>query len=181
MILRSVRARVNQRYSTLRGRPLTRYEQAVERLAASRAGAWTFFDVLGPIDRRGQPVTHGRLSVAIGAPVGLLETRGARTGRLRRIPLLYALDGESVILVGSNGGSSRDPAWLHNVRARGEVRFLSRGRGWRAYRAHVAAGAERARLWELVNDLYAGYDAYQAHAGAREIPVVVLAPLSGAR
>ena len=172
---------MTQRYSKVRGRPLTRYEQAVERLTASRAGAWTFLHVLDPIDRRLLPLTRGRLSVAVGAPVGLLEMRGARTGRLRRVPLLYALDGETVILVGSNGGNSRDPAWLHNVRARDEVRFLSRGRGWRAYRAHVAAGAERARLWELVNDLYAGYDAYQAHAGDREIPVVVLAPLSGAR
>ena len=172
---------MTQRYSPMRGRRLTRYEQAVERLAASRAGAWTFVHVLGPIDRRLLPLTDGRLSVAIGAPVGLLELRGARTGRLRRVPLLYALDGENVILVGSNGGSCRDPAWLHNVRARDEVRFLCGGRGWRAYRAHVAAGAERARLWDLVTDLYAGYDAYQAHAGDREIPVVVLAPLTAAR
>jgi deazaflavin-dependent oxidoreductase (nitroreductase family) len=99
-------------------------------MAASRAGAWTFVHVFNRIDRWLLPLTHGGVSVAIGAPVGLLETRGARTGRRRRVPLLYILDGESVILAGSNGGSRSDPAWLHNVRARETVRFLCRERGW---------------------------------------------------
>jgi deazaflavin-dependent oxidoreductase (nitroreductase family) len=167
---------VTQRYSPGRGRRVTPYEQAVGRLAASRAGAWAFLHVFSRIDRRLVPLTHGGLSVAIGAPVGLLETRGARTGRLRRVPLLYVLDGESVILVGSNGGSRSDPAWLGNIRAREMVRFLCRERGWQEYRARVAAGAERARCWELAIDLYSGYGAYQARAGDREIPVVVLSP-----
>jgi F420H(2)-dependent quinone reductase len=165
-----------RRYSRARGRRLTPYEQAVERLAASRPGAWVFLHLLNPVDRRLLPLTRGRLGVAIGAPVGILEMRGARTGRRRRVPLLYLLDGESVILVGSNGGSRIDPAWLHNVRARDQVRFLCRERGWREYRARVAVGAERARGWNLATDLYAGYSAYQSRAGGREIPVVVLAP-----
>jgi hypothetical protein len=67
---------VTQRYSPGRGRRVTPYEQAVERLAASRAGAWAFLHVFSRIDRRLVPLTHGGLSVAIGAPVGLLETRG---------------------------------------------------------------------------------------------------------
>ena len=165
---------MTRRYSRGRGRRLTAYEQAVERLAASRAGAWAFLHVFNGIDRRLLPLTRGRLSLALGAPVGLLETHGARTGRLRRVPLLYVLDDERVILVASNGGSRSDPAWLHNVRACGAVRFLSRERGWLGYRAHVAAGAERARCWELAIDLYAGYGTYQSRAGGREIPVVVL-------
>jgi deazaflavin-dependent oxidoreductase (nitroreductase family) len=171
-----VRTWVNRRYSQARGRRLTPYEQAVERLAASRAGGWTFVHVFNRIDRRLLPLTRGRLSVAVGAPVGVLETRGARTGRRRRVPVLYVLDGENVILVGSNVGSRSDPAWLHNVRARDEVRFLCRERGWRAYRARVATGAERDRCWALAIDLYAGYATYQARTGGREIPVVVLSP-----
>jgi deazaflavin-dependent oxidoreductase (nitroreductase family) len=171
-----------RRFSPARGRRLTPYEQAIERLAATRAGAWAFLHVLGPIDRRLLPLTHGRLSLAVGAPVGILETRGARTGRPRRVPLLYVVDGESVILVGSNGGSRSDPAWLHNVRARDQTRFLCRERGWREYRARVTSGAERARCWDLATDVYAGYRAYQARAGGREIPVVVLEPrVSAAR
>ena len=43
-----------------------------------------------------------------------------------------------------------------------------------SYRAREAEGEERARLWEEVNDLYAGYDIYQGRAGSRRIPVMVL-------
>ena len=55
-------------------------------------------------------------------------------------------------------------------RGRGDRR---RGRSGR-YRAREAEGEERARLWEEVNDLYAGYETYQGRAGARRIPVMVL-------
>ena len=162
------------RYSALRGRRLTAYEQLVERLVASRGGAWAFVHAFSAVDRRLLPLTRGRVSFAVGAPVGLLETTGARTGRVRRTPLLYLIDEDEILLVASNGGSDCDPAWLHNVRARGSVRLLTRERGWRAYRARVATGAERARRWALVTDLFAGYIRYEARASGREIPVVVL-------
>src|SRR5919202_937272 len=97
------------RYSPMRGRRLTPYEQAVERFVGTRAGAWLFLHACNPVDRRLLPLTRGRLSVAVGAPVGLLETVGARTGRPRRTPLLYLADGERVVLVASNGGSPRHP------------------------------------------------------------------------
>jgi deazaflavin-dependent oxidoreductase (nitroreductase family) len=171
-----VRRRVNRRYSKAQGRQLTAYEQIVERLAASPVGAWTFVHVFNVVDQRLLPLTRGRFSVAVGAPVGMLESRGARTNRRRRTPLLYVLDGEVVVLVASNGGSHRDPAWLHNLRRHPDVRFLSRERGWRAYRARLPAGAERARFWELATDLYAGYGDYQSRTAGREIPVVVLEP-----
>jgi F420H(2)-dependent quinone reductase len=169
-------ARVNsgqRRYSPMRGRRLTAYEQAIERIAGSRAGAWEFLHVVSAVDRRLLALTGGRVSVAVGAPVGLLETTGARTGRRRRTPLLYLTDGRDVVIVASNGGGDRDPAWLHNARARDDVRLLTREHGWRTFRARVAAGAERARRWTLATDLFAGYLAYQART-AREIPVVVL-------
>jgi deazaflavin-dependent oxidoreductase (nitroreductase family) len=165
------------RHSPLRSRRLTRYEQSVERFAASRAGAWLFVHAFNPVDRRLLPVTRGRLSLAVGAPVGLLHTVGARTGRPRRTPVVYLREGERVILVASNGGSARHPAWHHNARAHPDVRFLSRESGTRAYRARVATGDERVRLWSRMTDLYAGYAAYQQRAGARELPLVVLEPL----
>ena len=164
------------RYSKAQGRRLTAYEQIVERVAASPVGAWTFVHVFNAVDRRLLPLTRGRVSVAIGAPVGVLESRGARTSRRRRIPLLYVLDGDAVVLVASNGGSPRNPAWLHNLRGDADVRFLCRERGWRVYRARVLTGAERARAWDLATDLYAGYSDYQGRAAGREIPVVVLEP-----
>ena len=162
------------RYSTLRGRRLSFYEDTVERFAGSRAGAWLFLHALHPVDRRLLALTRGRLSLAVGAPVGLLETVGARSGCRRRTPLLYVADGDALVIVASNGGNARQPAWLHNLRAHPEVRFLTREHRWRSYRANVAAGSERAALWQLVNDLYAGYAIYQARAPERDFPVVVL-------
>jgi deazaflavin-dependent oxidoreductase (nitroreductase family) len=164
------------RYSTQRGRRLTAYEQAAERFVTSRAGTWLFMNVYAHVDRRLMPLTRARLSLAPGAPVGVLETRGARSGSLRHSAMLFMAAQDAIVVVASNGGAARHPGWLHNVRADPDVRFLARGRGWRDYRAHVAAGAERERLWPLLCDLYAGYRAYAERAGARELPVVVLEP-----
>jgi len=163
-----------RRYSALRGRRLTLYEQLVEYLVASRAGAWTFVHVFNAVDRRLLPLSGGCVSLALGAPVALLETTGARTGRVRQTPLLYLVDDEEIVLIASNGGSDRHPGWLHNVLACPSVRLLTREQGWRAYRARVATGADRARRWALITDLFAGYGRYQARAAGREIPVVVL-------
>ncbi|HEV7807453.1 MAG TPA: nitroreductase family deazaflavin-dependent oxidoreductase [Solirubrobacteraceae bacterium] len=163
-----------QRYSTVRGRRLSGYEQILERFASSRAGAWLFLNLFNPIDRRLLPFTRGRFSLAVGAPVGMLDATGARSGQPHRTPLLYLANGDRVVVVASNGGSPRHPAWYHNVRAHPDVRFLTRDGRWRTYKARVAAGEERSDLWELMNDLYGGYGTYQARAGGREIPVVVL-------
>jgi deazaflavin-dependent oxidoreductase (nitroreductase family) len=174
-----VPTRVNRRrYSQLRGRRLSAYEHVVERLAASPPGGWMFVHVFTRIDRRLLPLTRGRTSVAVGTPVGLLETTGARTGRRRQIPLLYTLDGDAVVLVASNAGRQQEPAWLRNLRARDTVRFLTREHGWRSYRARVATGAERTRRWAAMADLYAGYDTYQGRTGGREIAIVVAEPLT---
>ena len=164
------------RYSELRGRRLRLYEAALERLVATRSGAWLFVHVVCHIDRLLLPITGGRVSLAVGTPVGLLETVGARSGRVRRAPLLYLRDGEDVIIVASNGGSARDPAWLHNVRAAPDVRFLSAPGGWRRYRARIEAGHSREAYWHRVRDLFAGYQAYERRTGGREIPIVVLTP-----
>ena len=164
------------RYSALRGRRLTAYEQAVERVAASRAGSWAFRHVFSAVDRRLLALTGGRLSLAVGAPVALLETVGVRTGRVRRTPVLYLEDDGEVVVVASNIGSRRHPAWLDNLRSESAVRLLTREHGWRACRARVASGAERSARWARAVDFFAGYRRYEARAAPREIPVVVLEP-----
>jgi deazaflavin-dependent oxidoreductase (nitroreductase family) len=103
----------------------------------------------------------------------LLTTTGAKSGVKRETPLLYTVDGDNLVVVASKAGSPHHPAWYHNVRANPTVDILApRGRSGR-YIGHEAEGEERARLWEDVNDLYAGYDVYQGRAGSRRIPVVV--------
>jgi F420H(2)-dependent quinone reductase len=162
------------RHSASRGRELTRYETAVERFASTRLGAWLFLHFINPIDRRLLSLSRGRLSLAVGAPVGLLQTVGARTGRVRRTPLLYLSDRDAVAVIASNGGSPHHPGWLHNIRANADVWFLSPENGWRRYRARIETGAARAERWARAVDLYAGYAKYQQRTRGREIPVVIL-------
>ncbi len=133
--------------------------------------------IANPIDRRLLKATRGRLGLFVGQPVGLLETTGAKSGQARETPLLYVDDGPRVILVASNAGNTRHPAWFHNLRANPKVSFLRRGGHTGDYTARVAAGPERDELWARVNDLYAGYETYQGRTAGREIPVVVLDPL----
>jgi deazaflavin-dependent oxidoreductase (nitroreductase family) len=150
-----------------------RIERAVKRLGATKAGGWYFLNVANPIDKRLVPATNGRLSLAPGQPVLVLETVGAKSGAVRRIPLLYATDGDDIVLVASKAGAAKHPAWYHNLRANPSAHLFVKGRSGR-YTARMAEGAEYERLWGVVSELYPGYDKYQERAGGRKIPLVVL-------
>jgi deazaflavin-dependent oxidoreductase (nitroreductase family) len=156
-----------------RRRQLKWWERALERFAASRAGGWFFVEIANRVDPPLLKLTRGRFSVAVGQPVLLLTVKGAKSGVPRETPLLYATDGDNLVVVASKAGSPSHPAWYHNVKANPTVDiFAPRGRSGR-YVAYEAEGEERARLWEEVNDLYAGYEVYQGRAGSRRIPVIV--------
>lgn len=145
------------------------------RIAASRAGSWYFLNVANPIDKRLVPATNGRLSLAPGQPVLVIETVGAKSGQLRRTPLVYATDGDDLVLVASQGGAPKHPGWFHNLRKNPDLKVWAKGRCG-DYVARVSEGAERERLWQRALRVYPGYDTYQERAGAREIPVVALSP-----
>jgi F420H(2)-dependent quinone reductase len=111
----------------------------------------------------------GRL---FGAPVLLLATTGRKSGRPWTVPLVYGTDDDRWVIVASNGGSPRHPAWWHNLRARPET-TVQIGRQTYPVTAAEATGDERERLWRLMVGVYKGYDGY-AHKTTRTIPVVVL-------
>jgi deazaflavin-dependent oxidoreductase (nitroreductase family) len=158
-----------------RRRQLKWWEHQLERFAASKAGGWFFVEVAARADPFLLKLTRGRFSLAVGQPVLLLTVTGATSGQPRETPLLYATDGDNIVVVASKAGSPNHPAWYHNVKANPTVDILApRGLSGR-YAAHEAEGPERARLWEDVNDLYAGYEVYQQRAGDRTIPVIVFA------
>src|SRR5438876_6686301 len=95
-----------------------------------------------------------------GAPPSLLlDHVGARTGTRRTSPLVYAVDGENLILVASKGGHPRNPAWFHNLLAHPET-TVQVGAQRRPVRARVATAAERKRMWPLVVATYSGYEDY---------------------
>ncbi len=114
----------------------------------------------------------GLLGRSLGNLTILLTTTGRRSGRARTAALWAYPDGDRLVVVGSNGGSRHVPAWVLNLRADpGAMAQVRRER--RAVRAREADGQEYARLWELVNAAYPGYEAYLEWA-QRTIPLVVL-------
>ena len=102
----------------------------------------------------------------------LLDHVGAKSGKRRTTPLVYIRDGEDIVIVASKGGSHRNPAWFHNLRANPET-TVQVGSRRLAVRARVASPEERARLWPKVVDAYGGYKSYQGRT-SREIPLVIL-------
>jgi deazaflavin-dependent oxidoreductase (nitroreductase family) len=150
-------------------------ERAVAAFAASRPGSWFYLNVANPIDRRLLPLTNGRISLSIGQPVLCLEVAGAKSGNLRRTPLLFReVDGE-LVMVASATGRAKHPAWFHNVRANPGVKVYAPGGRTGHYSARTASAEERDRLWSEMVDLYPGFEVYEGRtAGVREIPIVVL-------
>jgi len=151
-------------------------ERTIVPIVSSRAGSWFFLNVANPIDKRLIPATNGWVSLGLGLPVLVMEVRGAKSGELRRVPLLYARDGDYLVLIASTDGAPRHPAWFHNVRATHDVKAYLRRRSGR-YRARVAEGQERERLWDRATALNPGYNIYRDRASSREIPVVALSPI----
>lgn len=112
----------------------------------------------------------------MGQPMLLLHTLGARSGQPRRSPLLYTPRGDAFVVVASKAGAEHNPAWYHNLRAHPDEVSVEIGGRTIPVRARVVEGAERAELWQLVNDNYNGYETYQDRVPGRLIPVVVLEP-----
>ncbi len=146
----------------------------MQALARTRFGGWLFVNVFPVIDRWLIPRTRGRVKVAVGQPILLLHTRGARSGQPRTTPLLYTPHGDGFIVVASKAGAEHNPAWYYNIRAHPDAVAVETGGPRIQVRARVVEGAERAELWQLVNDNYNGYEIYQGRAGGRAIPVVML-------
>ncbi len=107
-----------------------------------------------------------------GVPTLLLTTRGRRSGLLRRTALIYGRDGDAYVVVASQGGDPRHPAWYLNLEADPDVHVQVRAEEFAA-RARTATGAERERLWRDMARIWPPYEDYQRKTD-REIPVVVL-------
>ena len=127
------------------------------------------------VDRPMLRATKGRLRLSFVIPMLLLRCRGAQTGIEREVPLLYVPVGDAVLLIGSNGGQTRDPAWCHNLRAQSEVRCLFRGEELK-FAARELSGSEHTSAWEDAVGVYPGYVRYQERV-ERKIPLFRLDPI----
>jgi deazaflavin-dependent oxidoreductase (nitroreductase family) len=143
---------------------------------ARRIGGARLFGVVGrayvPFDRWVGKVSRGRL-VALGQrdlPSLLITTTGRTSGRPRSNPLLYAPDGDSFVVIGSNWGQAQHPGWSANLLANPAATIVVRGQEINV-RARLVEGEERARLRGLLLKVWPGYAAYEKRAQGRTLRI----------
>lgn len=120
-------------------------------------------------------LSRGRVGGHIGkAPVLLITTTGRKSGQPRTAPVVYLADGGNYVVIGSNAGNAKTPAWALNLLANPDA-TVEVGAKKVDVRARVAAGEERADLWRKMNAQYDGFDDY-AKLTTRDIRVFVLEP-----
>jgi deazaflavin-dependent oxidoreductase (nitroreductase family) len=112
-----------------------------------------------------------------GRAVILLTTRGAKSGKLRKVPLMRVEHDGRYAIVASLGGAPKNPVWYYNVKADPHVE-LQDGTVAKDYTAREVTGEEKAAWWERAVAAYPDYADYQKKTD-RQIPVFVLEPVEG--
>ena len=144
----------------------------------SRVAASDRFQRLGPrvvprLDALAHRLTGGRWTFSDAVlPVVVLTTTGASSGLLRTVPLAALLDGQDFVVVGSNFGRERHPAWSTNLIAHPDARVSFRGEDF-AVRAELLTDDERARIWPDLLAQWPLFDQYAATSG-RDLRVLRL-------
>ncbi len=155
------------------------FSRAYAAFSATRLGRFLSAKIVWKLDPYVLRATRGRFGLGLVLPTALLETRGARTGSVRRNAVIYFHDADRVTIIASKAGDERHPAWFHNLCAHPDVSF-----GGVPMRATVVTDeAERERLWRLADRVFAPYAAYRRDAAKanRVIPIVQLTPADGRR
>ena len=110
-----------------------------------------------------------------GKPVIVLTFKGAKSGKIRKTPLMRIEHNGTYAVVASNAGAPTHPFWYSNIVANPLVE-LQDGAVKRDMRTREVFGAEKDEWWKRADAAYSEFPAYRARAG-REIPVLVLEPL----
>jgi deazaflavin-dependent oxidoreductase (nitroreductase family) len=110
-----------------------------------------------------------------GMPVVLLTTIGAKSGKLRKTPLMRVEHDGAYAVVASLGGAPKNPVWYYNIVANPHVE-LQDGTASGDYRAREVFGEEKAIWWQRAVAAYPDYADYQRKTD-RDIPVFVLTPI----
>ena len=116
--------------------------------------------------------TEGTTLRDTGLPVIIVTHTGNKTGAVRKTPLMRVKDGDSYVLIGSQGGAPTHPAWVQNLRVNSDVEIRDETVVRPMRVREVKDEAERSRLWQLAIAAYPPYAEYQERT-ARRIPVFV--------
>ena len=110
-----------------------------------------------------------------GAPLLLLHSVGARSGKERVNPMMYQAVGDAYAVFASKGGAPSNPDWYHNLVANPEA-TIEVGASTVEVRARIAEGVERDTIWATQKERYRGFADYEASTN-RQIPLVILEPV----
>lgn len=153
-------------------------QRANRKVMALQPVTWILSHTVHRIDRLAMRASGGRATIGgylSGLPIITLVTTGAKSGLPRSVPLVGIPDGPRLILIASNWGQDRHPAWYYNVKANPNV-MVTRAGKTRNLIARELSGDEREAGWARAVTLYPGYRGYMARAKGRVIPVIALEP-----
>jgi deazaflavin-dependent oxidoreductase (nitroreductase family) len=157
-----------------------RYQRLIQRIGHER-----WFAAVGravsPVDAVIQRRSGGRLTI-LGShilPQLLLTTTGRTSGQPRTVPLLYGRHGDDFIVVASNWGQPKHPAWSANLLAEPAASIEVDGRDL-VVKAELVEGSKREQLWPDLLRVWPAYDTYE-HRSGRVLRVFLLRVLVGSR
>ena len=165
-------------------RPRSSFSRAYAAFSATRLGRFISANLAWKLDPYLLRATRGRFGMGLVLPTALLETRGAKSGAVRRNAVIYFHDFDRitsnenqnnenrVTIIASKAGAAQHPAWFHNLRAHPDVTF-----GGIPMRATIISDqAECDRIWALADRVFAPYATYRREAAKvnRTIPIVQL-------
>lgn len=119
--------------------------------------------------------TEGVSLMQTGLPCIIVTHKGNKTGAIRKTPLMRVKDGDSYVLVASQGGAPKNPVWVYNLRNDGDVEIRDATEVHTMRVREVEDDDERQRVWALSVEAFPPYAEYQAKT-SRKIPVFIAEP-----
>ena len=120
-------------------------------------------------------LSGGRMMTTIeGCPICVVTIKGAKSGKIRKYPLMYVPYKEGLLLVASRGGAPINPVWYFNLKANPEIEVHHRGVKKKLTARHASA-EEKVEVWPTCVEHYPSYEDYQGWS-TRDIPVFICLP-----
>lgn len=154
---------------------IERLRRIILTMAATREGMGLFYLFVRLIDLPVSRLSKGACIPSANwdiMPIIYLTTTGAKSGIPRSNPVLCIPDGDNLILVGSNWGNSKNPAWAYNLRAHPQTQ-VRKGKTTNRFTARELGGDERTATWQKAVRFYPPYVSYEQRSG-RSLPIFLL-------
>ena len=119
--------------------------------------------------------TEGVSLMQTGLPCIIVTHKGNKTGAIRKTPLMRVKDGDSYVLVASQGGAPKNPVWVYNLRSDADVEIRDATEVHTMRVREVQDDDERERVWALSVEAFPPYAEYKAKT-SRKIPVFLAEP-----